>query len=598
MRSTIGRRRLILLLAGSSLGLAACSTPQAVAPTSPPTSAPAKPAAAAPAASPAAAAPAAASPVAAGSPAAAGSPGTAKPEAGLPPGAVPGGTFTIASIGPLPKTVHPYPDSANYSSGWTEVARLIYGGGLIDQDANTLEYTPYAAKEWSISPDGKTFTFKLRDDLKWSDGKPITVDDYLFAYSEAVKEENDYVGLDDVQRLDSFTSPAPGTLVAVLKAAMAKDVAISVASGISPVPKHIWQGKSWTDGAANPEILKPTVVCGAYKLTELKSAESATFERNPNWFNGQANFEKVIIKPGQQPTVAYELLKSGQAQWAPNIPPSQYTEAKQNPALNMFEWSPANGLYRLIEFNTKREPLTDRKVREALSRALSREDMIQVAENGLGQPQYSFINPSNTKWYNPNVEKYEFDMNKSKALLQEAGFKLSSSTLMTPGGQPVKLGVLYPVSSAPRGKIAAYVQQQFKALGIDVEVKGLDANAYFEEAKKKNFDISLGSWGGGSIDPDLSSKEQLRSNGQQNVTGFNNEKADQLIKQGAIELDEAKRKQIYSDLQKLVSDELPAMYLYSATSFSPMTKKVVGVQPSKLDTLDVNDSMTRWAFAQ
>ena len=235
MRSTIGRRRLILLLAGSSLGLAACSTPQAVAPTSPPTSAPAKPAAAAPAASPAAAAPAAASPVAAGSPAAAGSPGTDKPEAGLPPGAVPGGTFTIASIGPLPKTVHPYPDSANYSSGWTEVARLIYGGGLIDQDANSLEYTPYAAKEWSISPDGKTFTFKLRDDLKWSDGKPITVDDYLFAYSEAVKEENDYVGLDDVQRLESFTSPAPAT-AAPNSSLMAAPGASMMRSGVRSAP--------------------------------------------------------------------------------------------------------------------------------------------------------------------------------------------------------------------------------------------------------------------------------------------------------------------------------------------------------------------------
>lgn len=587
MGSTIGRRRLLTLLAGTSLGLAACAAPQTPAPAA----APAKPDESKPTgAAPAAASPAAAKPAASGSPAAE----AAKPAAGT----VPGGTFTIASIGPLPKTVHPYPSSADYSSGWTEVARLIYGGGLIDQDANTLEYAPYSAKEWSISPDGKTFTFKLRDDLKWSDGKPITVDDYLFAYQEAGKEENDYVGLEDIERIESFTSPAPGTLVAVLKETLAKDVAIGVATGISPVPKHVWQGKSWTDGLANPEILKPTVVSGAYMLKELNIAEGATFERNPNWFKGQANFERVIIKPSQQPTVAYELLKSGQAQWAPAVPPSQYTEAKQNPTLNMFEWSPANGLYRVIEFNLKREPFGDKRVREALSRALSREDMIQVAENGLGQPQYSFLNPANTKWYNPNVEKYEFDIAKSKALLQEAGFKLSGTTLSGPNGQPVRIGVLYPVSSAPRGKIAAYMQQQYKQLGIEVEVKGLDANAYFEEAKKKNFDISLGSWGGGSIDPDLSSKGQILSTGQQNTTGFANEKVDQLIKDGSVELDETKRKAIYAELQKLVNEELPSMYLYSATSFSPMSKKVVGVQPSKLDSLDVNDALTRWAFAQ
>jgi peptide/nickel transport system substrate-binding protein len=591
MSSTIGRRRLLLLMVGTSLGLAACSGQQPSAPTS----APAKPDAA-PAAKPAADA----KPAEAPKPAEAAKPADAKPAAETKPaGAItPGGTFVIASIGPLPKNVHPYPDSANYSSGWTEVARLIYGGGLIDQDANTLEYVPYAAREWSISPDGKTFTFKLRDDLKWSDGKPIVVDDYLYAYQEAAKEENDFVGLNDVLRIESFTAPDPRTLVVVLNETLAKDVAISVASGISPVPKHIWQGKSWTDPVANPEILKPTVVSGAYVLKELNTAEGATFERNPSWFKGQANFEKVVVKPSQQPTVAYELLKSGQAQWAPAIPPSQYTEAKQNPSLQMYEWNPANGLYRVIEFNMKREPLGDKNVREALSRALSREDMIQVAENGLGQPQFTFINPSNTKWYNPNVEKYEFDLNKSKQLLQDAGFKLQGGTLTSPAGQPVRLQVLYPVSSAPRGKIAAYMQQQYKQLGIEVEVKGLDANAYFEEAKKKNFDISLGSWGGGSIDPDLGPKEQLLSNGQQNVTGFANENVDQMFKQGAVELDDAKRKQLYNDLQKVVNDELPSMYLYSATSFSPMSKKITGVQPSKLDSLDVNDSLTRWAFTQ
>lgn len=593
MRLPHGRNRLLALVLVVSVVLSACGGQQPPAPTS----APAKPAATAPTAAPATASPAkpeAAKP-------AAGTPAAAKPEAAKPetskPATTPGGTFVIASIGPLPKNVHPYPDSASYSSGWSEVARLIFGGGLIDQDANTLEYVPYAASEWTVSPDGRTFTFKLRDGLKWSDGQPITVDDYLFAYQEASKEENDYVGLDDVQRIESFTAPDARTLVVTLKEVLARDIALSVATAIAPVPKHVWQGKSWTDPVANPEILKPTVVSGPYVLKDWSSAEGATFERNPNWFKGMANFERVVIKPGQQPTVAYELLKSNQAQWAPAIPPSQYTEAKQNPSLRMYEWVPANGLYRVIEFNMSREPLGDKRVREALARALSREDMIQVAEGGLAQPMYSFINPANTRWYNPTVERYDFDLGRARQLLQEAGFKLEGSQLRGPNGQPVRLQVLYPVSSAPRGKMAAYMQQQYKQLGIEVEVKGLDANAYFEEAKKRNFDISLGSYGGGSIDPDLGPKAQLLSNGQQNITGFASQRVDELFRQGAVEQDTAKRKQIYDEIQKLVNEELPSMYLYSATSYSPMSRRVVGVEPTKLDNLDVNDALTRWAYA-
>jgi peptide/nickel transport system substrate-binding protein len=212
--------------------------------------------------------------------------------------------------------------------------------------------------------------------------------------------------------------------------------------------------------------------------------------------------------------------------------------------------------------------------------------MIQVAELGLGQPQYSFINPANTRWNNPNVEKYDFDLAKAKQLLQDAGYK---------GG---KMQVLYPNSSAPRAKIAAYMQQQYKQLGIDLEVKGLDANAFFEQTKKKDFDLAIGTWGGGSIDPDLGSKGIFISKGTQNYTSFNNKQVDDMFTQGSTELDDNKRKQIYADLQKLITDELPSFFLYSLTSFSPMSKKVVGVTPTKFESLDVNDALSRWAYAQ
>jgi len=505
----------------------------------------------------------------------------------------------IASLGPLPKTAHPYPSSGDYSDGWVQIAGYIFGGGLLDLDATTLEYKPYAASEWNVSPDGKTYTFKLRPDLKWSDGRPLTADDYLFAYQEAIKEENDWVGLDDAARVDSLTTPDAQTIVVKLKETLAKDVAISAANLFGPVPKHIWQGKPWDDPTQNLEILKPTVVCGPFILKEWNAAEGATFERNPTWFKGTPNFEKLVYKPAQQPTVAYELLKSNQAQWAPNIPPSQYTEAKQNPNLTMYEWTAANSAFRVLDFNLARPMFADKRFREALARAVNRQDMIQVAEGGLGQPQFSFLNPANTKWYNPNVEKYDFDLARAKQLVQDAGFKLQGATLMSPTGQPVKLQVLYPVSSNPRAKIATYMQQQFKQLGIDVEVKGLDANAFFDETKKKNFDLAIGTWGGGSIDPDLGSKSQILTGGTQNYTSFSSPKADDLLKQGSVEQDEAKRKQIYADLQRTVTDELPSFYLYSLTSFSPMSKKVLGVQPTRFDSLDVNDALaTRWAFAQ
>jgi peptide/nickel transport system substrate-binding protein len=508
-----------------------------------------------------------------------------------------GGTFTIAELGPLPKTLHPYPDSATYTDAWTSVASLLWSGGLLDLDATTLEYVPYLASTWDVSPDGKTFTFTLRDGLKWSDGQPITVDDFLFAWQNASLEENDFVGLEDLQRINACTAPDPKTLVIALKETLARDVAIAVVNTVVAVPKHVWEGKPWGDPAANPEILRPTVVSGPYLLKEWKDAESATLVRNPNWFNGSASFDQIVLKPGQQPTVAYELLKSGQAQWARQIPPSQYGEAKQNPNVNMLEWTAANSAFRVLDFNLQNEFLKDKRVREALARALNRPDVIQVAELNLGQPQYAFLNPSNTRWFASNVEHYDFDLNRARQLLQEAGYRLEGGRLLDSANQPIRLTVLYPVSSGPRAKIAAYLQQQYKQLGIDIEVKGLDANAYFEEAKQKHFDLSLNTWGGGSIDPDTS-KSQLVTGGTQNYTGFSNPTVDDLFKRGASELDETKRKQLYDQVQQLVSSELPSFYLYSLTSFSPVSKQLLGVQPNKLDRLDYNDALTRWSLAQ
>ncbi|MFN0072705.1 MAG: ABC transporter substrate-binding protein, partial [Chloroflexota bacterium] len=168
-----------------------------------------------------------------------------------------------------------------------------------------------------------------------------------------------------------------------------------------------------------------------------------------------------------------------------------------------------------------------------------------------------------------------------------------------PNGQQLKFEVLYPSTSNPRKNIAAYMQQQYKLLGIELEVRGLDFNAYTEEvARKKNFDLSLGTYGGGSIDPDLGAKGQLISTGQQNVTGMKSERVDDLFKRGAVEQDDAKRKEIYNELQRVVTEELPTFYLYSLTSFSPMSKQIAGVTPNKLDRLDYDDGLAHWSFAR
>jgi peptide/nickel transport system substrate-binding protein len=516
------------------------------------------------------------------------------------------GALIQAALGNLSKTLHPYPDSAAYTQPWIDAAALIWGGadgggGLLAFDWDTLDYRPaMAAHMPTVSSDGKTFTFSLRNDLNWSDGSAVTVDDFQFAYDQASRDDNRYVQLDLLQDIASYRAVDQQTIEVTLKSAMPRDVGLGIVNVIGPVPKHVWDGRSWIDSSTNPEILNPSVVLGPFKVQDFKIAERGIFTAIDTYFVGKPHMPRVDILANQQPTVAYESLKSGRANWVHALPPAQYQEARANSDLVVQEWTAANASYRTLEFNLTRPFLgADKRVRQALASAVSRTDLLDVAEQGLAVPQFSFVQPTNQHWVNTAVTPYDLDIAKAHQLLQDAGYTLQNNQLVGKDGQPVTLQVLYPTSSTPRGKIAAYLQQQYKQLGIAVEVKGLDFNAYTDQVQNRHdFDISLAAYGGGSLDPDLGPRAQLVTNGQQNVTGYSNPQVDDLFKQAATTLDESKRKQMYDQIQALVNADLPSHYLYALKSIDAYSRRVQGVTPHKGDRLDYNDALLSWSVAE
>src|SRR5207248_2765768 len=157
-----------------------------------------------------------------------------------------------------------------------------------------------------ISNNGRTFRFTLRDDLKWSDGRPITSADFQFAWDNASNPDNDWVGLDDVERVESFRTPDAKTIEVTLKETLARFLAYGTAAMISPIPRHVWEGKPWYDADRNPEVLKPSVVSGPYMPDEI-SAERHSYKRNPNWWGKAPNIEQIVFVPAS-PTTTLELL--------------------------------------------------------------------------------------------------------------------------------------------------------------------------------------------------------------------------------------------------------------------------------------------------
>src|SRR5579871_1978083 len=493
-----------------------------------------------------------------------------------------GGILRVATLGSLPTVLHPYPQPQHNTTPLGDESTLMFSG-LIDLDYNTLDYiadprTSLATALPTISDDGRTFTFTIRGDAKWSDGQPITSADFLFAWQNASNPDNDFVGLDTLERIQSYTAPDSRTIQVTLDQQYARFVAIGTAAGIGPVPMHIWQGKPWYDAQGNPEITKPTVVSGPYMPTEL-TADHHTYQRNPNWWGKQPNLDQVVFVSAT-PTTVLELLKTRQVEWAENFPPSQLDDAQSASNANVVRWVGAVGSYRELDFNLQRPQLADKRVREALVRAINRQDLVQF-ENNLAVPQPGLFPSGNTKWLNMSVESYDYDIYRSRQLLQDAGYHLDSGVLRDPSGNQLTLDIIWPTTSEPRGKEATYIQQQWKQLGINVSVTGLEFAAYVDKfQRQRDFDVGMGSSLAGSPDPD-EIKSEIKTGGLQNASGYSNPRVDMLLDQGAIEQDDAKRKAIYDETQKLVTDDLPFFNTITLENVTAFDKKVGGVSPSK-----------------
>src|SRR5260370_15716389 len=322
---------------------------------------------------------------------------TAAPAPSPPPTSTPaaGAALVEAALGNLSKTLHPYPDSASYTQPWIDASALIWGGadgggGLLAFDWDALDYRPAMATALpKVSADGKVFSFTLRSDLRWSDGSSVTVDDFQFAYDQASREDNRYVQLDLLQDIAVFRTPDAHTVEIALKDAKPRDVALGIVNIIGPVPKSRWNGRSWTDAAANPEILNPSVVLGPFKVQDFKLAEHGLFTPVATYFAGKPTGPSGEILANEQPTVAYESLKSGRANWVHSLPPAQYQDARATPSLNVVEWTAANAAYRTVEFNLTRPFLSDKRVRQALPYPINRTDFLDLARQVLAGPQFS-----------------------------------------------------------------------------------------------------------------------------------------------------------------------------------------------------------------
>ncbi|CAN1483431.1 DdpA ABC-type dipeptide transport system, periplasmic component [Burkholderiaceae bacterium] len=432
--------------------------------------------------------------------------------------------------------------------------------GLLYLD-NELKPQPLLAQAWDISPDGLTYTFKLRPNVKWHDGQPFTSADVSYTILEVLKKVHPR-GRSAFAKVTAVETPDPLTAVIKLSQPAPPMLTALASSYESPmVPKHLFAG---TDPSANPYISKP-VGTGPFVFKEWKKGDYILLEKNADyWQPGKPSLQRIVFRIISDASARAASFETGEGHIGglSPIPLTDMPRIAKNPALSIETRGYAYmSPYMLMEVNLRKPPLNDVRVRQAIAHAIDRTRMTQVVWLGYGQPAVSPIPSQVTTFHSTDLPKYEFNIDKAKKLLDDAGLK--------PGANGMRFKITHdfiPFGSEYQ-RTGEFIKQQLNRVGIDVELRSQDLPSFLRRAYTEYDFDTTSLYYGAFADPTQGVQRLYWSKAIQkgvvftNNTGYNSPEMDRLLEGAQGENDPVKRKALYLDMQRLAMTDLPVIPL-------------------------------------
>lgn len=466
---------------------------------------------------------------------------------------------------------------------WAPLLEVGYDGLMVSGIAEMPE----------VSEDGKKYTFTLKEGVKWQDGTSITSEDIEFTfkvlmdktYTGRFERENlDVVGWKDYR--DGVTDYIAGfeiiddrTFSITLNSANGKNIYYF---NVKPLAKHIY-GVDYVQGNAKDleKYHRTPFGNGAYKFVSYKDGEEVVLVANENYYKGKLKIENLIFRVVNE-TNQLLLLQNGDI----DIIRQGMTVTDEN--LHLLEQLGfANAIitenlgYGYIAINHKEEILQDVNVRKALAYGLDRQSVVEAAFGG--QANVIDIPQSTVSWAYPDDEdfvKYPYDPEKAKQLLEEAGWKVGSDGIREKDGVKLSLKFLASSPNSVNDALVPIMIQNYKDIGIEVKAEQMEFRTLIEkqtEAKEGKFSYHLAflAW---SLTPDPDSSAVFGTDGSSNKTLYSNPVADELLKNALNEMDQDKRRELYNELYKELSDDLPYIFLYQRKNMDVYLARVKGME--------------------
>lgn len=460
------------------------------------------------------------------------------------------------------------------------VFRLIWGG--VATPTPEAEIVPDQIESWTVSPDARTWTFVLRRDLRWSDGRPATAADLVFTLTRALDRRTGSIWAGPLQIIDGAPAFVEGRAAAVSGIRQVDDLTVRVTlsdpnsgffvSGMVThrplplIPSHILGNVPPAELARHAFWSSPNVTLGPFVFVRYQPDQFLEARANPNYWGPKAKVDRMILRVTPTVDAAVAQVERGEVAIA-NIPALEAERLSKSPNLRIMR-APGTGPIR-ITFDHTKPYFRDRRVRQAFLYALDREGLVKTVLQGYGVvPAHDILGPA---WAKSDLRPYAFNPDRARALLREAGWD---------SGRRITLSLIPGFKE--RDLAVTIIQQQFRDVGVQVDIRQQDLGTVLRSFIDRSFDMYL--YGGGNfrLDPDFICLLYCSENfypGGANLGHYSNERFDTMAGAGRRLGRTDLRARVYADLAKLLHDEVPNLWLWLADTVYAVQRNVTGFQP-------------------
>lgn len=421
------------------------------------------------------------------------------------------------------------------------------------EPAPDLSFQPALATDWEVSDDLLTWTFDLRDDVTWHNGRDFTADDVVFSFERIMNPDVGaanafrFESVDEVVAVDDRTvefrlnRPTPNLLSAV-----------GGFKGMAVVPRELVEEDNMATDAMGT---------GPFQFVEYTPGDSIVLEAYPDYWGEGPFVDRVEFRFISEPTTALTGLRTGEIDITNNIPPQEIPNLEEDPDVELGQ-VPSNN-YWYFTCNFDREPFGNISVRRAMSFAIDREQVTQAAFFDAAIPTQSTFGP-NSFWYT-DYAPFNYDPERAQQLMDEAGVSDLTLDLMLTDEFPHTIDAAQVLAS------------QWSEIGVQTEIRTLDFASWLDEQSAGTYDCYVLGWLN-NLDGESAYYAQHHSEGNFNFHNYSNQEVDQLLDDARVTIDDEERRDLYNQAAEQIIDDVSYGYLYIPDALLAWDPAVEGLE--------------------